>query len=543
LTQSCKNFADDALILITGKYPSDLVKKAQPSVNAMVAWGKDSGLEFNASKTIAVMFTNKKPYDIKKPHDYPVKVVINNKKIDFSAEAKYLGILFDSKLTWASHITAKIAKSKRLLFAVKNCIAKARLGTDAAQKKLSSINRLACLSLGSVPTSTPTATMEILYNLRPLDLELERIALKTYVRIKKALPSKKNWDGLPTGGGNRLGHQRHWENALNSDNLSTTPCDQDQTSKVRSWVKNFEVLDFESKCDIADQYRTWTCYTDGSKMGNRSGYGYLINWSGRTIYKGHDHMGPRATVFMAEVRAISTVVHTLMQRKNQRIEIRSDSQAAITAISNINISSNTVLECRNLLNRLGSKNKITIRWVKAHNAHEGNELADSLAKTGANQSIGPPRFKYFEAAASFSQKLLNQSNQKWQKRWEKNPTTYKHSKEFIYIIQNNIHKMNYVLKHCDRTTVGILTQFITSHSFNLKASKSNTPDKVCRHCNQDDTPETPSHILTTCPALTEARREWFDGQDLLTSGFDWLVPHLLGFLRNTNVWGSMTQQL
>jgi hypothetical protein len=206
-------FADDALLLTTGKYPSDLVRKIQPSVNAMVAWGKDSGLEFNASKTVAVMFTNKKPYDNKKPHDYPVKVVINNKKIDFSAKAKYLGILFDSKLTWASHITAKIAKSKRLLFAVKNCIAKQvgpkpsltrqaykalvvpslsygchifahRLGTDAAQKKLSSINRLACLSLGSVPTSTPTATMEILFNLRPLDLELERIALKTYVRIK-----------------------------------------------------------------------------------------------------------------------------------------------------------------------------------------------------------------------------------------------------------------------------------------------------------------------------------------------------------------------
>jgi ribonuclease HI len=387
--------------------------------------------------------------------------------------------------------------------------------------------------------------MEILFNLRPLDLELERIALKTYVRIKNALPCKKIWDGLPTGGGNRVGHIRYWENALNKDNLSTRTCDQDQTPKVRLWVMNFEVLDFETKRDIAqDQYGTWTCYTDGSKLGNRTGYGYLINRSGRTTHQGHDHMGPRATVFMAEVRAISTVAHTLMQRINQRIKIRSDSQAAITAISNINISSNTVLECRNLLNRLGSKNKLTIRWVKAHNAHVGNKLADSLAKTGANQSIGPPRFKYFEAATSFSQKLLDQSNQKWQKRWEINPTKFKHSKEFIHIIQNNIHKMNYVLKHCDRTTVGILTQFITGHSFNLRASKSNTlTDKVCRHCNQDDSPETPSHILTICPALTEARRQWFDGQDLLISGFDWLVPQLLGFLRNTNVWGSMTQQL
>jgi hypothetical protein len=105
--------------------------------------------------------------------------------------------------------------------------------------------------------------------------------------------------------------------------------------------------------------------------------------------------------------------------------------------------------------------------------------------------------------------------------------------------------MNYVLKHCDRTTVGILTQFITGHCFNLNyhAIKSkNIPDTVCRECKQDDAPETPTHLLTTCPALTDARREWFDGQDLLNIGFDWLVPQLLGFLRNTDVWGSMTQQ-
>jgi hypothetical protein len=102
--------------------------------------------------------------------------------------------------------------------------------------------------------------------------------------------------------------------------------------------------------------------------------------------------------------------------------------------------------------------------------------------------------------------------------------------------------MKVVLKQCDRTTVGILTQFITGHSFNLKTSKSNTlTDIVCRHCKQDDSTETPSHILTTCQALTDARREWFDGQDLLNSGFDWVMPQLIGFLRNTDVWGSMTQ--
>jgi hypothetical protein len=68
-------------------------------------------------------------------------------------------------------------------------------------------NRLACLSLGSVPRSTPSSSMEILYNLRPLDLELELIALKTVYRIKDVLPV------IYGGIGNvvRLGHLRFWE--------------------------------------------------------------------------------------------------------------------------------------------------------------------------------------------------------------------------------------------------------------------------------------------------------------------------------------------
>jgi hypothetical protein len=40
----------------------------------------------------------------------------------------------------------------------------------------------------------------------PLDLEMEKIAIKTYCRIKNKLP--RIWDGRPTGGGARVGHLR-----------------------------------------------------------------------------------------------------------------------------------------------------------------------------------------------------------------------------------------------------------------------------------------------------------------------------------------------
>jgi ribonuclease HI len=136
----------------------------------------------------------------------------------------------------------------------------------------------------------------------------------------------------------------------------------------------------------------------------------LKMWMNHTL-EGFDYMGPKATVFMAEIRAITTVAHTLMQRKKQKIVIRCDSQAAI-----ININSKTVLECRKLLNQLGARNNLKICWIKAHASHAGNEMADRLAKMGANQTIGPACFKYYEAIASTNQSLIARCNQKWQAR-------------------------------------------------------------------------------------------------------------------------------
>jgi ribonuclease HI len=245
-------------------------------------------------------------------------------------------------------------------------------------------------------------------------------------------------------------------------------------------------LDFEkTRNDAIDQWGTWTCYTDGSKLGSYSGYGYLINRFCRTIYEGLDHMGPRASVFMAEIRAITTVAHTLMQLKNQKKLIRSDSQAAIKAISNTTIGSKTVDECRRLLNRLGAHNKVSITWIKAHAQHAGNEQADHLAKLGANQTIGPARFKYFEAIASFSHSLLVKSNQMWQQRWDSQPQhKYIQSKFFIQSIQANKNKFNFILKNSNRVVVGKLIQFITGHcNLNYHLNHSNNfIDPVCRKC-------------------------------------------------------------
>jgi ribonuclease HI len=113
-------------------------------------------------------------------------------------------------------------------------------------------------------------------------------------------------------------------------------------------------------------YNTFTCYTDGSRVNGHSGYGYVIKKFNRIIYQGNEYLGPKATVFQAEIIAITTVCKVLKQRIKQKNLIRCDSQSAILAVKATNITSKIVLDCRNAINALGKVNEVTLSWIKAH---------------------------------------------------------------------------------------------------------------------------------------------------------------------------------
>ena len=82
-------FADDCAAIMGGTKLGNVVKRVQRVVTELVDWGKTCGLEFNKSKTIAVVFTcRKKPL--------PEKLKIDGQSIEYSNSAKYLGVTLDS---------------------------------------------------------------------------------------------------------------------------------------------------------------------------------------------------------------------------------------------------------------------------------------------------------------------------------------------------------------------------------------------------------------------------------------------------------------
>jgi hypothetical protein len=129
----------------------------------------------------------------------PKGLNIYGQEIPFSKAAKYLGVTLDNKLRWRPHIENKIKKAKRTLMAIRSVIGKSwgpspecakwswtgvirpaltygaivwsRTASQSwAKIKLQRLQRMALSQIAHVRPSTPSAALEIMYGVPPLDL-------------------------------------------------------------------------------------------------------------------------------------------------------------------------------------------------------------------------------------------------------------------------------------------------------------------------------------------------------------------------------------
>ena len=546
-------FADDFCALINGICPSTLVRLMQPMLDQIVREGKSHGVNFNAAKTQVVMYTYKRVKNYE-------KLKINEVPLEYSNGAKYLGIYLDSKLSFTKHIDDKVNKCKKHLFALRNIIGsnwgpspwllkwsytgivRPKLTyachiwqnklNETKKLKLQRLNRLASLNIASVHRSTPTNGLEIIYNIPPLDLFVRRSSIHIFMRL--AWQVNSSWDGL--GHNKQNGHLFHGKKLMSELGIDNIPTDKIHRQNV--WTKNFQILDFKKFRDSSSENNSWIyCYTDGSKINNlQSGCGFVIRQANKSVMTHHENIGTISTVFQAEVLAILRVCKALSKRINQKILIRSDSQSAIQSIKATSVESSLVLECIKELNKLGSKNRVHLQWIKAHCGHFGNEEADRLAKAGSEMSMQGPE-PFLPVPDSYFKKITNTDlYAAWNSRWKKLKSC-RQTKLFVKHCSNKTEK---VLKEINRFDLGRLVQFITGHC-NLNRHQSLQNREVnprCRLC--DDSDETPWHLVTGCPSLIWHRADFFHG--LILYSIDWSPKQLLRFCKESSIWSMLDRQ-
>ena len=236
--------------------------------------------------------------------------------------------------------------------------------------------------------------MEVLLGLPPIDCYLKREALAAGVR----LIHNGQWKTNPGETLERKAHTRIIENWKKKIHGVDHPQDK-LVVKERVIAlyttrigKREEINKEETKPMPTEPTYTISCFTDGSKSEVGTGASFSIMGAAKTTQKSI-YLGEDTTIFQAEITAITTACIEMLKQeiRNKRIDFYIDSQSAITALGSYITRTKMTLECKDFLNELVKVgNKVTLHWVPGHEGHMGNEVADRLAKRGAEQTAHGP---------------------------------------------------------------------------------------------------------------------------------------------------------
>ena len=544
-----KGFADDAALVICGKFLPIMQQLMQEAVNRATKWGRENGLTFGPTKTQAVIFTRKRKIDA-----IP-QLKVAGTDIPYSTSAKYLGITLDSELNFKLHLNEKTKKAKQLLCKYRKSVG--RLwgpspiiqrwvytgivrpmmtygalvwGQHAGRKSLilpfRRIQALAVHSMTHVRRSAPHQGLEILCHLMPFDLFVKGEAAMGSLRIRHRNPER--WDGR---GDNQLGHLRWARDVLEEAKVGNLVLDR--AEQRFNWEKTYEVVqdsfDRGDPIDVPDI----SVASDGSKIDQKTGWGYEIRRADSVIASDQGSLGPLATVFQGEVTAIFQASEKLYNEDFTSAFFFVDSQAALRALDKKVTTSKTVEECVRSLNRLGRKSQVYLRWVKAHVGHDHNEAADQLAKAGATADLGshtlPVSRKVLKGL--IDEYLIKQ----WTQRWE----TYTEALETKYWFpQPNKSAAMGLLRGVDRALYCKVVQAITGHCYlnyhhNVRVSNLPAETAKCRFCGASK--ETPKHLVSECDALWREVSGSFLVSHLHNVCPVWKPDQLLRFLREPSM--------
>ena len=517
-------FADDLGLMQIGPDLSTVRALCQRGLKLVYDWCQEVDLGVEANKSQVIVFTSRRNYTLE-----PLR--LGGVEIPLVNEVKYLGVILDSKLTWLPHCRARVRRCQIALAQCKRALGKtwglsprisywlytvvirptlcngAIVWLPAIYKTthvalLQKVQRLALVGICGGFRSTPTAAMECLLDIPPIDIYVEGLALKTMGRLRRS-GQWLNWAGHGSGA-----RERHIDLCTRLSHTvpeMALPCDHEsgQLPECQFAVNVITRTQWEQQGSPVASSSEVVCYTDGSHIQKRTGSGYFVSNPAALWKEACFPLGRYATVMQAEVHAILQVAYDLRASAPLQtpVNIYIDCLSAIQALTSEEPQFQLVRECAGALNDLGQMGPLTLHWIPAHEGYSGNERVDCLAKEGTEMSfIGP------EPVIPISPNIVNGAinslvHLRHEERWQA-LSQCRQSKE---VLESPLRTNRRLCLSLSRSLLRILTQIVTGHC--LLAAHLFTmgigDSPICPLCKRED--EDRDHWLCRCEALCEAR--------------------------------------
>lgn len=537
-------YVDDFAICYRSKSKMDVIeRRLQLQLNKLQLWSDLNGFKFSPSKTVAVHFCRKHTC-IREPD-----LFLNNSRIEVKNETRFLGVIFDKKLSFVPHIkdlktrcmmalrAMRVLANKewgantKTLLQIYHTLIRSKLDYASfiyGSAKPSYIGMLdpvhhqgLRMALGAFRTS-PVDSLLAEADELPLSLRRKQLALQYISKIGSYSDSPVysflwNYDRTLTNKFNTkvsetpplgLRYQGELRNLLLKPNqylqlksrseppwIRSTPIlDLSLTKHKKSDTNSIQYLEaFNNRMECFKQYSK--VYTDGSKSKDAVASAF-VSQEGR----GSQRLLNDASIFTAEANAISKALASAVKIRKRNILVLSDSLSVLTSLKDIYTSDPRIIRILEDVYNLKQEGKnVVFLWIPSHVGI--NETVDQLAK----QALSKPEPRVGKLFHQDIRSKIKRSIKEERKRDWNRPTLNK-LKEIMPELKA---RTTLNLNRRDEVRLNRLRIGHTAATHEYLLIKGNKPH--CRYCNADLSVK---HILVECHRLHNVRKKFYSTRNI-----------------------------
>ena len=570
----CSLYVDDFKIYFRSPCMDAIQRQLQLSINKVEKWTVKNGFTVSPNKTVAIHFCQYNSTDCKDP-----VLKLGDSVINFVTEHKFLGLIWDSKLTFHAHLQYLLNKCRKALNIIKvlshsnwgsdtktllklfrslirskldyGCTVYMNAKVDADLEALNVLHRQGIrLCLGAFKSS-PIESLYVEANEPPLELRRKELAMRYTLKIKSN-PNNPTYDSLfrfpyteeyeyekyPSLAESmrRLFEEAHVRTEkIARTKVPDTPIWQSEPNEVSFKLSQYDKSNtlasfFKSKfsSDILSEYEGYNLYyTDGSKLNELAAFGLYSRF--RNI---SNRITDDSSIFTAEAEAIRKTLQ-MIQHSTQSMKnvIFCDSKSVLETISNQETRNPIMISILDSLEKLKRDNfVIEFCWIPSHVGIQGNERADQYAKAGLSSRVEPSHFKV--PYTDFIPKVKTYIKNLWQiryndKHFNKRPIKlYDINPSIKPFYLNNISRKDEVIIH--RLRIGH-TRLTHCHLM------ENRPEPSCIFCDANVVLSV-KHLLIDCLHFSIIRARYFNANSMRDLFERFSIKHIIQFLKEARLY-------